>query len=247
MLGSIDVARDLARGDREGGQFGTGVSLRDALKQTERVRIIEGFSSEIGAVRQFGLTMHEGAAILGEAEVQRDGSWEAQVPPYLPIPPAADRPLRPGDPQPDAVDPGHARREPHLRRLSRVARARRAPRRQGATLAQQLPLADKDFSKIAIADRIELPWYGAVAGSNVQDVFDAKCVSCHDGGARDPFAGRTYTVDGAAGGRGRRRADVRGAVPAADQRRARHATTKNDAVSYPGVVRLAALPVGDDG
>ena len=28
----------------------------------------------------------------------------------------------------------------------------------------------------------------------MQDVFDAKCVSCHDGGSQDPFAGRVYTV-----------------------------------------------------
>jgi hypothetical protein len=28
----------------------------------------------------------------------------------------------------------------------------------------------------------------------VQQLFDDKCVSCHDGGANDPFAGRMYTV-----------------------------------------------------
>ena len=33
----------------------------------------------------FGLTMHEGAAVLGEAPVNADGSWLADVPPYLPI------------------------------------------------------------------------------------------------------------------------------------------------------------------
>ena len=30
--------------------------------------------------------------------------------------------------------------------------------------------------------------------SEVQDVFDAKCASCHSGGANDPFAGQFYTV-----------------------------------------------------
>ena len=40
--------------------------------------------SEIGSVGQFGLTMHEGAAILGEAQVYADGSWEAAVPGRLP-------------------------------------------------------------------------------------------------------------------------------------------------------------------
>ncbi len=29
----------------------------------------------------------------------------------------------------------------------------------------------------------------------MQDLFDAKCVSCHSGGAGDPFAGMTYQVE----------------------------------------------------
>ena len=33
----------------------------------------------------FGLTMDEGAAILGEATVYADGSWLANVPPYIPV------------------------------------------------------------------------------------------------------------------------------------------------------------------
>src|SRR5690606_15440130 len=28
----------------------------------------------------------------------------------------------------------------------------------------------------------------------IQDILDRKCVSCHDGGANDPFAGRTYSL-----------------------------------------------------
>jgi hypothetical protein len=47
---------------------------------------------------------------------------------------------------------------------------------------------------VPLADRQELPWFGAQTGKQVQDVFDAKCVSCHAGGANDPFAGQTYTV-----------------------------------------------------
>ena len=59
-------------------------TLDEALDFATRVRIIEGFSSEISPVREFGLTMHEGAAILGEASVYADGSWEAAVPARLP-------------------------------------------------------------------------------------------------------------------------------------------------------------------
>ena len=33
----------------------------------------------------FGLTMHEGAAVLGEAPVYADGSWLANVPAYIPM------------------------------------------------------------------------------------------------------------------------------------------------------------------
>ncbi len=33
----------------------------------------------------FGLTMFEGAAVLGEAPVYADGSWLANVPPYIPM------------------------------------------------------------------------------------------------------------------------------------------------------------------
>ena len=33
----------------------------------------------------FGLTMDEGAAVLGEAPVYPDGSWLANVPPYIPV------------------------------------------------------------------------------------------------------------------------------------------------------------------
>ena len=33
----------------------------------------------------FGLTMAEGAALLGEATVRSDGSWLADIPPYVPV------------------------------------------------------------------------------------------------------------------------------------------------------------------
>ncbi|MEM9072057.1 MAG: hypothetical protein AAGE52_26360, partial [Myxococcota bacterium] len=66
------------------------------------------------------------------------------------------------------------------------------PRMGPTTLAQQAGPQDFD---IAIADRRELPWLNASSGPNVQDVFNENCVSCHNGGAMDPFAGRTYQVE----------------------------------------------------
>jgi hypothetical protein len=50
-----------------------------------KVRVIEGFSAEEGAPMDFGLTEHEGAAMLGEADVFGDGSWAALVPANVPI------------------------------------------------------------------------------------------------------------------------------------------------------------------
>ena len=195
VLGSIDIAETSLDETVEGGQFAERVPLREALKEAEKVRIIEGFSSEIGPVGQFGLTMHEGAAILGEAEVQPDGSWEAHVVPYLPYH------LQPIDRFGLAIRnemlwiqgmPGENRTCGGCHE----SRSAAAPATSGATQAQQLPLAQKDYSQLKVSERVELPWYGAVPGEGgqVQDVFDAKCVGCHDGGANDPFAGMAYTI-----------------------------------------------------
>jgi hypothetical protein len=49
------------------------------------VRVIEGFSTEEGIPRDFGLTEHEGAAILGDAPVEADGSWAALIPANVPV------------------------------------------------------------------------------------------------------------------------------------------------------------------
>jgi hypothetical protein len=85
VIGSVDVTQTSLEETIVGGQFGSdGIALRDALQQTTRVRVIEGFSGEIGGVNMFGLTMHEGAAILGEVPVYSDGSWEAEVAPFIP-------------------------------------------------------------------------------------------------------------------------------------------------------------------
>jgi hypothetical protein len=46
-----------------------------------------------------------------------------------------------------------------------------------------------------ISDRLELPWYGSATTENIQDVLDRNCVSCHDGGGSDPYAGQFYTVN----------------------------------------------------
>jgi hypothetical protein len=191
VIGSVDITvtslTDLVRG-------GTldGMPLGDALDHAVAVRVIEGFSSEIGPVREFGLTMHEGAAIVGEAPVYADGSWEAQVPSRIPYH------LQPIDEFGMSIRnqmtwiqamPGEARRcgGCHEARNETVL-----PRMGSTTLAQQAGPVDFD---LPIPDRIELPWAGATTGTNVGDVIQARCASCHDGGGNDPYAGRFYTVD----------------------------------------------------
>ncbi len=194
ILGSIDVAETSMPETVSGGHFGAGVPLGEALRDTTRMRIIEGFSSEIGSVRMFGLTMHEGAAILGETPVYSDGSWRAAVPAYLPYH------LQPIDEYGVAIRnqqlwiqamPGESREcgGCHSDRSESVLPRSGLP----TTLAQTAGADMNTF--LPIADRTELPWAGAPSRRTMQDMFNENCVSCHDGGASDPFAGRSYMVE----------------------------------------------------
>ena len=196
ILGSVDVSITSLDENVSGGGF-DGTPLNVALGEAHRVRIIEGFSSEIGPVRQFGLTNQEGAAIVGEALVHEDGSWEAAVPSRLPYH------LQAIDQYGLAIrnqrvwiqaDAGEARRcgGCHASRSENIL-----PASGATTLAQQA--GAEDFN-VPIAERMELPWYNAADNfgtphTNIQDLFDAKCVSCHSGGAGDPFAGQSYSVE----------------------------------------------------
>lgn len=176
-IGSVDITQTNLDERVSGGGFES-TPMAEALKQAVRVRVVEGFSSE-GApgVTMFGLTMHEGAAVLGEVEVQRDGSWLADIPPYLPVH------LQPLDKFGMAIRnqltwiqgmPGEDRRCVGCHE-SRTGTG--VPRfGSSSTLADQKPVAQLTA---AIADRLEYPW------DKVQALFDAKCVRCHDGQSPD--------------------------------------------------------------
>jgi hypothetical protein len=194
VIGSIDVTATSL--DESVGGYGDaalrGMPLGAALSQAVRMRIIEGFSSEIGPVGQFGLTMHEGGAVLGEVPVHADGSWAARVPAYLPYH------LQPIDEFGLAIRnqmlwiqamPGEDRRcgGCHEGRTETIL-----PRSGPVTIAQQVGPTNV---VLPIAERREFPWAGStVAGENVQDLLNAKCASCHSGGAGDPFAGQFYEM-----------------------------------------------------
>jgi hypothetical protein len=186
-IGSFDIKSTSLDETVSGAQFNN-TPLSQALAEAQRVRVIEGFSSEIGSVGQFGLTMHEGAAILGEAPVYADGSWLAEIPPYLPVH------LQPIDKFDLAIRnqllwiqamPGESRicGGCHESRVGEVTGLTSTAQQRGAFKMTK-----------PIAERAEFPWYNAAVGSNVQDVLTAKCASCHSGGAGDPFAGQSYTV-----------------------------------------------------
>lgn len=204
-IGSINVRTTSLQETVKGAQFGDqGVPLSEALKQAVKVRVIEGFSSE-GApgVTMFGLTMDDGAAILGEADVNADGSWLAEVPPYIPVH------LQPIDKFGLSIRnqrlwiqgmPGEDRRcvGCHEQRAGTSAPSMGA----NPTVAEQRQA--QQFLE-PIAERIEIPWalkeYQPPTAPKylVQNILDAKCAQCHTGGANDPFAGKVYTMTVAQG------------------------------------------------
>ena len=201
IIGNIDVAETSLGYETIGGVEGAalrGMDLHSALMETRAVRVIEGFSAEIGAVGQFGLTMHEGAAILGEVPVNTDGSWRAEIPGMTPVH------LQPLDRFGLAIRnqmlwiqamPGESREcgGCHSSRSGTPV----LPRAGQTTIAQTQPAFAGTFRPIA--DRTELPWYNAPSHRTMQDVFNDNCASCHSAGGSDPAAAalatRTYHVE----------------------------------------------------
>jgi len=176
-----------------GAQFDN-VTMDAALAQAVKVRIIEGFSSEAANQTMFGLTMAEGAAILGEAKVQADYSWLAQIPPYVPVH------LQPIDEFDLAIRsqttwiqgmPGEGRV------CGGCHEDRSAPNIGGA---QSLTIAAGKGAEnfmLPIKDRVEYPWDYADDPANpneVQALLSKKCVSCHNQTTNGDGAQETYTV-----------------------------------------------------
>jgi hypothetical protein len=172
-MGSVDVTQTSLNEVVDGAQFAN-TPLAQALGQATAVRVIEGFSTEATkGVGMFGLTMFEGAAVLGEAPVYNDGSWLASVPPYIPIH------LQPIDKYGLAIRnqqlwingvPNHKERcvGCHDQRTGQGKQ-----RLNAQTVAEQQP-SPANFTE-EIAARAEYPW-----DKKVQPVLDAKCVQCHN-------------------------------------------------------------------
>jgi hypothetical protein len=177
-----------------GNDDGTSESLPAALHGATRVRVIEGFSSE-GApgVTMFGLTMDEGAAVLGEATVYGDGSWLANIPPYIPVH------LQPLDKFGLSVRnqrlwvqgmPGE----------NRVCGGCHESRTGDNDLGinQNLTVAasqgPQNFVK-PVVERQEYPWDGAPVGvATVQAFLTEKCATCHNDTQNGSKPQTFYTV-----------------------------------------------------
>jgi hypothetical protein len=159
------------------------------------VRVLEGFSSEEVQARDFGLTEHEGSARLGVAEVQADGSWAAVIPANIPVHVQAfdqfGMALRS-----EPVWISGRKGESLLCNGCHEDRARAAVIQPGLTdalaagpvdLMSAVPRNQRQSDDFSIAAVVGVPWDEAL-----QPIFDAKCVSCHDGtaGAANP----SYTI-----------------------------------------------------
>ncbi len=202
VIGSIDVRQtslfSVHQNTVGGAQFSAGTPMDQALGSAVKVRIIEGFSSEAAPnVTMFGLTMAEGAAILGEAPVLPDGSWRASVPPYIPM-------------HLQAVDEFELairsqttwiQGMPGEQRICGGCHEDRTAANHPST--QQQPIAATQVQQFMapIADRTEYPWQmtagmGSVGANSleIQSIFDAKCVSCHNGTKNGNDAQETYQV-----------------------------------------------------
>ena len=197
-LGSVDVRQTslFARhGERVSGAQFDSATMNEALAEAVKVRIIEGFSSEAApGVTMFGLTMAEGAAMIGEAKVEQDGSWLADVPPYVPIH------LQPVD----RFDLAIRNQTTWIQGMpgeSRVCGGCHEDRTQPVTPAmQQLTVANArgpERFNVPIVERTEYPWFKATTATNpneIQQILDRRCVSCHNAETNGDVPQQYYEV-----------------------------------------------------
>jgi hypothetical protein len=141
----------------------------------------------------FGLTMAEGAALLGEAEVREDGSWLADIPPYVPVH------LQPID-EFDLMIRNQTTWIQGMPGESRVCggcHERRTETFSPTPGTLPLAAADRQIFTQPVSERQEYPWDGASAGneaSEIQGLLTSKCASCHNETTNGSGPQETYTV-----------------------------------------------------
>lgn len=160
------------------------------------VRVLEGFSSEEGLPREFGLTEHEGSARLGVAKVQSDGSWAALIPANVPVHVQVLDEFGMAMLSEPVWISGR-KGESLLCNGCHEDRARAAVIQPGVTeallagpanLMSDVPRFERKSTDFSIDRVVGVPWDLAL-----QPIFDAKCVSCHDGDASKP-GNRSYSI-----------------------------------------------------
>ena len=160
------------------------------------VRVLEGFSTEEGVPDDFGLTEHEGAALLGVAPVQEDGSWAALIPANVPVHQQVidqfGMSLR-SEPVWISGNPGESR----FCGGCHENRAATTVIQPGITQAVAIGPVDlrsevgrfeRKSTDYTMDNVVGVPWDQAL-----QPIFDAKCVSCHDGDASKP-GNESFTI-----------------------------------------------------
>lgn len=191
LIGAMDVYQSSVANPAPGSIYG--------------VRVIEGFSTEEGIPRDFGLTEHEGAAVLGVAPVETDGSWAALIPANIPVHVQAIDKFGMAvvnEPVWFSGAPGESRfcGGCHESRTSSTVvqpGLTQAMGRGPTHLREATPRADRVSAGYTKAGTVGIPWDRAL-----QPIFDAKCVSCHNGTPgpanpswtiSDPMTGATFT------------------------------------------------------
>ncbi len=195
LLGSMDVYRSSVATIPPGSVYG--------------VRIIEGFSTEEGIPDDFGITEHEGAAVLGVAPVERDGSWAALIPANVPVHlQAIDRfgIAHVNEPVWISGAPGESRfcggchenrTEPTVIQPGLTQAVARGPALLNATTPRSQRVSPASLAAYTRDNTIGVPWNTAL-----QTIFTNKCASCHNGTAgpanpswtiSDPVTGASFT------------------------------------------------------
>ncbi len=198
-IGSVNVTNTSLQETEDGAEF-KGTPLSQALQSAVKVRVIEGFSSEAAkGVSMFGLTMHEGAAVLGETQVYPDGSWLANIPPYIPVH------LQPIDKFGMSIRSQGTWIQGAAGEDRRCVGCHESRTGQGVPAFGQNPSAAEqhgaDNLMIPVATRVANGEYGW--NVKVQPIFDAKCASCHNSSTTtyyqltrtDPVTGQQTTYN----------------------------------------------------
>jgi hypothetical protein len=158
-----------------------------------KVRLMEGFSSEEGFPDMFGLTEFDGHSRYGEVPINSDGSFSAKVPANVPV----HMQLIDKFAISLASEPVWISGRPGEQRICggcHEDRAKNTVIPPGTTEAAVRAAVDLDVPRPARVsqdfsyDKVRgVPWDKAL-----QPIFDAKCISCHNG-VEGP-ANRKFTV-----------------------------------------------------